>query len=669
MRCVNFMMNKNSLISFAFLNTTWKEYKKDSIDMLIPFMLYYVEENKDTINERNKAYINYPDIKDYLKSEFGINVYSNVIDIIIKRLSKQGYFIKDKKAKAYKLADKNINIEYFKTQRKSNQEHFQNVISNFLTYLDKKQIEYSEKEATNAIISYLCKYGKDVISQQEQQKSSETNENVWIERVGKYIEYLAEDENKSYYFDLIKDIAKGGMIASIIFQDDTEFKEGMKFKNTDIYFDTSLLMYILGYSGEALQDSVKEISILLKNQGANLCYFDTNLTELEGILDAYYNLYCRNELSSSYNFDYFIANDVKASDISEYKALAEPNLRKLGFEKKEFPPYDEYSKNIDYKAFDEYLSKCIKYTNSEKRKNDVDAIAAIYRLRPYDNYKYYESCNALFLTSNESLAYHVRKYFRDIEHRKGIPAIVSDTFLTGLIWMKMGGNNQALPTLKIISDALSSQILSSDFWNKVVSKVEFFYDNSEITYEDAALFLADIYTKHNINDVIDGDIDKLTQASIKEIIHRNENIKYRESIKEKEDLQNSLMQEQTEKAKIMNELIDTKIDSYMNLRFAPWKKYIFVKKYGLAIFSVFLIIISQTIYFYINEKVSGLCLVLIIFFTIMFEVIDKILAKKEKGVKLKMTQLAKKTIESYISSVDPTYCDIIIPRIIEQIKD
>lgn len=34
-----------------------------------------------------------------------------------------------------------------------------------------------------------------------------------------------------------------------------------------------------------------------------------------------------------------------------------------------------------------------------------------------------------------------------------------------------------------------------------------------------------------------------------------------------------------------------------------------------------------------------------------------------------MTQLAKKTIKSYISSVDPTYCDIIIPRIIEQIKD
>ena len=69
-------------------------------------------------------------------------------------------------------------------------------------------------------------------------------------------------------------------------------------------------MHLLGYSGKALYESISELTDLLQKQKAKIRYFRHNLKELEGILNAYIRVYNLNKLNESYNFDYFIENEI-----------------------------------------------------------------------------------------------------------------------------------------------------------------------------------------------------------------------------------------------------------------------------------------------------------------------------------------------------------------------
>ena len=400
-RWIVFMANDKSLISFSLISSSWETYHKDTFDMLAPFVFYYIKDKNLSTDE----YITIPETKKYLINEFGIEIYSNVLEIVFKRLRNEGYL--KKKNKSYIITSKEINISEFKSKREIYKTQHQMVLDSFFTFLKEKEIEFKKDVATNAMISYLCKYGKEVISGNVEDPIA--NGDVWQSRVGRFVS-LASESNDNI-FECIQSIAKGGMISSVIFQNGKDFKESKKFKNTKIYFDTSLLMHILGYSGEVLKESVKEMATLLEKHGAKLCYFQHNKMELEGILNAYIKLYNNHKLDTSYNFDYFIENDIKPEKITEYIVLLEKNLKLEHLTMEDTPDYSEYERNIDWTSFSKYIIDNILYNDLRKRDNDVQSIAAIYRLRKYEKYTNYESCNALFVTTNSSLAYFTKKIF------------------------------------------------------------------------------------------------------------------------------------------------------------------------------------------------------------------------------------------------------------------
>lgn len=660
-RWISFMPNNNSLISFSIISSSWEIYHKDTFDMLTPFVLYCIKE----IGIQPSNYVSIPETKQFLANEFGIKIYSNVLELVFQRLKKEEYLKFDRKTKAYILSEKEIDISEFKNKRDGYAIKQNLVLDKFFTSLKDKNISFDEKNATDAIISYLCKYGKDVISGNVDNQIADGD--VWKGRVGRFINEMAT--SKSNIFEYIQDIAKGGMIASVVFQNDNNFKETKNFKNTNIYFDTPLLMHILGYSGITLMESVKEMTSLLIKHGARLYYFRHNLDELEGILDAYVNLYNRNQLNTSYNFDYFIENDVKPERISEYKSLLVKNLQLEKLILVDTPDYDDYSKNINWTDFTNYISNKINYNDPKRLDNDVSSIASIYRLRKYDRYTNYENCNALFVTTNSSLSYYTNYYFKE-NGKSGIPATVNDNFLTGMLWLKSENDNQQLPTLKIIADSLASQTLSPEFWNAFLNKVQEFEEKDIITSQEAAMLKVDIFTKRNIYDVTDGDIDKLTQSSLKEILKRNDYQRHKEEIEENEKLRQSNNEKDAIIENLSQNYIDSRSEKYINNKISIWRFLICIGNLWVIFLCLFLVILSCLANYFTKMKLEIFCNYIIssVAFPTFLKIIDKVLSGYNKGFKNAMYKKAQKILNNQIDKNEDKFVKEIKCNVFNSIK-
>lgn len=654
MRGIEFMSNDKSLISFSLISTTWEKYKKDNIDMIIPFVLYYFKECEDV---KVNNIVSISDAKQYIQAEFGMKILSNVLEHIFRRLCNPSHNLLRKGHKEFYLVSKDIDISDFKHSRETNKITQKIVIDSFFKFLDNKQTIYDTEVASNALINYLCNYGKDVISEHIVLERGD----IWNYRVGEFIEFVSKTDINT--FEYIKNIAKGGMISSIIFYN-VHVKSKKKFRNTEVYYDTSLLMHILGYSGEALQESVTEMTAILQEQNAKICYFRHNLQEVEGILNAYIALYNQKKLYQSYNFEYFITQNINPETVSEYIVLLEKQLSKKGLTVKETPDYSDQHKNIDWTKFDSYLSDNISYINPKRRKNDVESLAAIYRLRQHDKYDNYETCQALFVSTNRSLVYHSNRYFKFDESKRGVPAIIDDTFLTTLIWLKNDNKNEQLPTLKIIADSLSSQTLPPSFWEAFLTKVENYEKENIITPDEAISFKIEVFTKKSAYDMTDGDIEKLDPSTMQEILRRNDLEKHKEIIKEK----NELLKDNTLKDSAIDYLshkfINSRIEFHLGRRISKWRIFLLLSKLWLLILCVILVgiskifelILSHGYYLFLGVPIS-------VFLSVMSKFMDKKLSSHNKGIEKYFHKKSFQSLSRLIKSSEVDYFDEIIDGI------
>lgn len=525
-RGIIIMSNEKGLISLALIKTTWEENKKDTIDMLIPFILFSISEKQE------KDIISIEEVRQRLLDDFSMDIYSNVIESIIKRLtlpdnSSQAYITK-KKGVCYR-ATKPIDTHSFSEKRMHYQNIQSKVIDTFIQFLQSKDIIFEEDVAEKELISYLCKYGHYIINENF---TYQANNTIWTKRIGEFVESVYNKQE--LVFRYLTDIAKGGMLSTVYFNTNYHIKASQRFKDTRIYLDTPLLMHILNYSGESLKRAAQELLELLQKNGATVHAFEHNLHELEDILEAYVKRYRRGTLNTSYNFDYLIEQDVQPEKIETDIPSLTNMLRSKGITIDPTPPYDEHWKSIGNKAFNEYLSQKIHYKKDDRRDNDVESIAAIYRLRKQEKYHKYETCDALFVATNSYLVYYTQKYFKEEEKKYGIPAIVDDTFLTSLLWVKYVHNEDTLPTLKLIVDALAAQEPSQTFWDSFNRKIDELKERGEITEDELIELKYGTFSKKNMYDVTEGDVSKITHDSVALVKKMNFRMEHKEIIKEKE---------------------------------------------------------------------------------------------------------------------------------------
>jgi hypothetical protein len=240
-----------SLISLAII----KVNSREGVDCYSTFLPHIQE----CIRLFGSKIITSTIIGEKLKNSFGINIPTHVIETILSRMVKDNLVSINKDDKTILPTDKLLNDKSFNEQRNEIQRTHNLLIDEIIDYCKTKfKIDWTRQQAEEALLSFIDEFQISLAQNRNNQpvpftvKDSEINKLV----IGDYITSLS-NENSSY-LNYIGQITRGYMMANQMFLQDPS-QANRRFKKTKIFFDSTFLIYALGYAGQAYQKPCTEL--------------------------------------------------------------------------------------------------------------------------------------------------------------------------------------------------------------------------------------------------------------------------------------------------------------------------------------------------------------------------------------------------------------------------
>lgn len=268
---------------------------------------------------------------------------------------------------------------------------------------------------------------------------------------------------------------------------------------------------------------------MLTGLGANLRCFKHTVDEVRGILEKCESAMRHGNEKSLVNLDWFLENGMQASDVMILISSLEVNISKY-LKIVDTPDYSEPMKNIDWVQFSQYLEEKINYRREKALQNDVESIAAIFRLRTNKHARTLENCNAIFVTTNQKLVRTVKDYQKTHDDMKGFYPCISEYEISNIAWLKTPSKQD-----KFVNNSLkfSASILkepSPAFWKRFAEMVDKFQSEGAITLENATELKYELYSKRNTAEILQEDDCEITLESLQQILDRNQRTQHRELV-------------------------------------------------------------------------------------------------------------------------------------------
>lgn len=502
-------MEQSTLASYAILKVNWEQPERK--DYLDNFVLIIAE----AICHLSSDIISLSDLQSQIKTRFGFEIPQNTINSLLKRVRKQGYI--NVANGVYRKDVKKLGELNFRAIQQSVIQSHESLIRGIIGFVSANyETNWTHEDAENALEEYLQENQIRLLNDLVEQKVSHTEATTQY-MVAKYIEHLQISQSSE--LDFLETVIKGNMLANSIFLTEPGTYQ-RKFKNTRVFFDTSLVIFALGYAGEPRKWPVIELIDLLKNYGAQLEVFRHSLDEIIGILSACAEVIRRRRFEDSYgpSIEYFIENGFSETDVMMFIENLEFDLANLGLAVVDKPPYDEYENVIDEEAYCEYLKEHIAYSKERPLERDKDSIAAVLRFRRGQTYISIEECRALFVTSNTNLAYSTRDY-PDFNFQAGTASLaITDYELTNLVWLKDPSLSPNLPRRRLIAASYASIQPSDSLWTKYLQTIKSLENNRKISSDQYYILRHSIQAKSELMEKTRGNEKVFTEGTVDEIL-------------------------------------------------------------------------------------------------------------------------------------------------------
>lgn len=514
-------MSSVNLITNALLAVTWEHSKKDYLDIIAPFVIYsaYHEVKDET------GYIDVPELTTYVNKEFKLHLVDTVTICILNR--NKNFFEKKGKPVSYFIIAGKYNIQEFEDKRinsRRNYEYFINQMQKFL--LEKTGRKFEDKKLEEKLTKFISTNYFDLLNFNNKIISYRDNE------LALFISYILD--NDEILKNILIDIVKGQMIYEALYAqqiDKADIKQ--KFNNLYVYLDTTFIFYMLGYGGKRYKEYILQIIDLLTGLGANLRCFKHTVDEVRGILEKCESAMRHGNEKSLVNLDWFLENGMQASDVMILISSLDVNISKY-LKIVDTPDYSEPMKNIDWVQFSQYLEEKINYRREKALQNDVESIAAIFRLRTNKHARTLENCNAIFVTTNQKLVRAVKYYQKIHDDMKGFYPCISEYEISNIAWLKTPSKQD-----KFVNNSLkfSASILkepSPAFWKRFAETVDKFQSEGAITLENATELKYELYSKRNTAEILQEDDCEITLESLQQILDRNQRTQHNKLVNELE---------------------------------------------------------------------------------------------------------------------------------------
>lgn len=509
------MGNENALIALAYI--------KESDNPLQVFCNYVII----SLMEARDYTLRYDELQTKIGEISGLKMSPHMLKMCCSILKKEKKISKIPNGAGFKLLDYSFNIKDYQTQKALLQHKETCVVNDMISYVKKYNISWDYDSARKYLTDFLLSEGNAVsifagyyiqpIIQKEKKISSK-----WY--VGKYITNLLETKN-AFTSHLI-DIVNGLMIYIGVYEaQDYRQNYNQKFSGTKFFFDTKLILRLMGYSWKLEIDSAKELVELIKSYNGDICIFEHTIGEIEFALSNAADCIKKKEVILDYEF----RASVELNGYNDYDLLLVKNsIRNIIKEKLKIkiqPDIDwgensTQKYNLDRDSIKKYITEKHPGWKSKAIGNDVDIINYINILR-HGNYtiKYGGTKKLpIFITSNTSLVYDIKSYIE--EHGKddknianwnvhALP-VITDNMLMCRLWVPKSSKLSSVPELTLARNAYAAQQIDLSFFEKLRETASILKKNHDIDLIDVSMI-----TKEKIEEIviknIAGEVDNLSE--------------------------------------------------------------------------------------------------------------------------------------------------------------
>ena len=508
-------MNTPVIVGLAMLKARWEVQQKDYLDNFVPLAAECIRLSESEV-------VSLQELQDGLQKRFDLRIPQKTVGTLLRRLADYNYVSAQNRA-YYKNPDALLSLDFSKTQKEflKSYEHIVEVLRKFAS--EKHKTEWTEKDAENALLGYLNTFqfhssttgsGLEGIAHSNNGNKGIKSENYIV---GDFVNTLTSE--KSANLDFFDTISKGHMLSQAIFLYETG-QEQRRFRSTNVYVDSPLLIFALGYAGKPRQAPVLEMLDIARSAGANLCCFRHSYDEMRGILHSCAERIGKRQINSIYNpsVEHFLEIGKSETDILLILEQLETDLSSLGISIVEKPSHATRQYGINEEAFEVLLREAVNYSNQRALERDIDSIVAIYRLRQAQSFTHVEECKALFITANSALARSTRQFFvEDIEYNT-VPLCYTDYLFTTLLWLKRPNHAPDLPKKRLIAACYAATQPDEVLWNQYLHEISKLEMDNRISLEQYYLLRHSIHAKSELMRITKGEQDIFTEGTIPEIL-------------------------------------------------------------------------------------------------------------------------------------------------------
>ena len=291
-----------------------------------------------------------------------------------------------------------------------------------------------------------------------------------------------------------------------------------RFKNLQVFLDTSVLFSALGFHGVASGLATKEALTLFRESGARTLAFSRTLDEMRGIFSVYEQHLATTEgrlkLRPTPFSLHVLKSHLSPADIRVISATLESRLSLLGIQIREFP-----SRNPRYTSNEAALEKALADQSQQdmvtgRVRHDVDAIAAILTLRRGQTCRFIERSGAVFCTASGRVVQNVNRWYLE-QPESGVSPIVHQFALTSIAWLKRPAVAPDLKMHELVALCRAAMRPTRKTWEKFINVLRDLRRQGTITDDETAAIVVNELTEPllaRIDDEVEPDADSIGEA-------------------------------------------------------------------------------------------------------------------------------------------------------------
>lgn len=513
------------LINMAVVKVNWDRSQQDILDNYIPLVAH-------ALQQHNSNTLSLEEFKIHFRNVSEFDIPTGAIISLLKRASKKHGLVQKNAQGIFEINREKVDENSYSQTRERETRRYNQMKTAFCAYCKEYlNVNVSSEDADEYFFETLYEIAPALfarVSDIEHIGKVDVPEKQYL--VGRFVGHVAQNDDTS--FDAIVSFVRGAMLTETFYYSHPG-DIPKKMREVRVFFDTVFLLRVLGYCDDMLSEPCRELIEMLRAMGVRMRVFPQTRDEIIGILNAAaFQLRTQRRLIANRPgdaFDYFNSCGYTNSDVELAIAKLNDNLSKRKIFIEETPEHTE-DFGVDENKLSERIKERIPGQSEAARNHDVDCLAAIHRLRHARPMEYLESCVAIFITTNASVASVAAEFFSTEHGRSNVPVCMGDQVFTTLIWMKAVKKMPDLPKEQLVAQCYAATQPSEGLWAKYVAEAEKLRAEGGIEEGDYAVLIHGLEARQKLMDLTLGE-GEIVQGTVRDVLESAKS-KYTEKVRE-----------------------------------------------------------------------------------------------------------------------------------------